>query len=91
MASDHHAHHAGHGHGHGGHDHHDHGGHDHELSFIRKYVFSVDHKVIGIQFLFTGLVTLLIGGLLAILVLYALMFIILILVGAFAAMKAGTP
>ena len=40
--------------------------HDHhELGFLRKYVFSVDHKVIGIQFLFTGLVTLLIGGLLA--------------------------
>jgi len=37
----------------------------HELSFLRKYVFSTDHKVIGIQFLFTGLFTLLIGGLLA--------------------------
>ena len=43
------------------HVHHDH----HELGFWRKYVFSTDHKVIGIQFLFTGFVTLLIGGLLA--------------------------
>jgi cytochrome c oxidase subunit 1 len=61
MASDHHAHHAGHGHGHGGHDHHDHGGHDHELSFIRKYVFSVDHKVIGIQYGITSLLFLMLG------------------------------
>ena len=37
----------------------------HELSFLRKYVFSTDHKVIGIQFLFTGLVMLLLGGLMA--------------------------
>ena len=35
------------------------------LSFWRKYVFSVDHKVIGLQFLFTGLVMLLFGGLMA--------------------------
>ncbi len=40
--------------------------HDHhEIGFLKKYVFSTDHKMIGIQFLFTGLVTLLIGGLLA--------------------------
>ena len=40
--------------------------HDHhELGFWKKYVFSVDHKVIGIQFLFTGLVMLLFGGLMA--------------------------
>jgi cytochrome c oxidase subunit 1 len=37
----------------------------HELSFIRKYIFSVDHKVIGIQFMFTGLVFFLLGGLMA--------------------------
>src|SRR5499426_3706026 len=37
----------------------------HELGFIRKYIFSTDHKVIGIQFLFTGLVMLLLGGLMA--------------------------
>ena len=33
-----------------------------ELSFVRKYVFSTDHKIIGIQFLFTGLMMLLVGG-----------------------------
>src|SRR5947209_19036065 len=42
--------------------------HGHELSFLRKYIFSEDHKVIGIQFLFSGLIFLLIGGLLALLV-----------------------
>src|SRR4051812_8262401 len=37
----------------------------HELGFLRKYVFSEDHKVIGIQFFFSGLIFFLIGGLLA--------------------------
>ena len=38
-------------------------GHDHhELPFIRRYIFSTDHKVIGLQFLFTGLVMLGLGG-----------------------------
>jgi len=37
--------------------------HDHhELSFLRKYVFSTDHKVIGIQFMFTGLLFFILGG-----------------------------
>jgi cytochrome c oxidase subunit 1 len=35
------------------------------LGFIRKYVFSLDHKVIGIQFLFSTLLWFLVGGLLA--------------------------
>ncbi|MDX6768358.1 MAG: cbb3-type cytochrome c oxidase subunit I [Elusimicrobiota bacterium] len=39
---------------------HDNHGH-HELSFIQKYVFSVDHKVIGIQYMVTSFVFLLIG------------------------------
>jgi cytochrome c oxidase subunit 1 len=39
-----------------------------ELSFLRKYIFSEDHKIIGIQFLFTGLLFLLVGGGLALLV-----------------------
>ncbi len=43
---------------------HDHA-HHHEIGFIRKYVFSMDHKVIGIQFMFTSLIFLLVGGLLA--------------------------
>jgi cytochrome c oxidase subunit 1 len=33
----------------------------HELGFIRKYVFSVDHKVIGIQYAITGLLFLFFG------------------------------
>src|SRR6516225_4334745 len=36
-----------------------------ELSFIRKYVFSTDHKIIGIQFLISTLIFLSIGGTLA--------------------------
>jgi cytochrome c oxidase subunit 1 len=36
-------------------------GHDEELSFWRRYVFSLDHKVIGIQYLFTSLLFLLVG------------------------------
>jgi cytochrome c oxidase subunit 1 len=39
-----------------------------ELSFVRKYIFSTDHKIIGIQFLFSTLIFLLIGGSLALLV-----------------------
>jgi cytochrome c oxidase subunit 1 len=40
--------------------------HEHvELSFVRKYIFSTDHKIIGIQFLFSSLIFLVIGGLLA--------------------------
>jgi cytochrome c oxidase subunit 1 len=46
-------------HGHG----HEHA--HHEPSFIRKYVFSTDHKMIGIQFLITTMVMLLVGGALA--------------------------
>src|ERR1700684_4462522 len=46
---------------------HAHAGH-HELSFIRKYIFSEDHKIIGIQFLFTSIIFLGLGGILALLV-----------------------
>jgi cytochrome c oxidase subunit 1 len=42
------------------HDEHGHGGH-HELTFWEKYVFSVDHKVIGLQYLITSFIFLLIG------------------------------
>ena len=35
--------------------------HSHELPFWRKYIFSTDHKVIGIQYAFTGLCFLLFG------------------------------
>jgi cytochrome c oxidase subunit 1 len=39
--------------------------HDEKLSFWRRYVFSVDHKVIGKQYLFLGLFMALVGGILA--------------------------
>jgi cytochrome c oxidase subunit 1 len=43
--------------------------HEHpHIGFVRRYIFSTDHKIIGIQFLFSGLIFLLIGGLLAMLV-----------------------
>src|SRR5262245_2730674 len=42
--------------------------HHHEPHFLRRYIFSEDHKVIGIQFLFTGLLMLLLGGFLAMMV-----------------------
>lgn len=35
--------------------------HEHELSFVRKYIFSQDHKVIGVQYAITSLVFLLFG------------------------------
>ncbi len=51
--------------------HDDHAGH-HELGFIKKYVFSTDHKIIGIQFLFTTLFMLMVGGALALAVRFQL-------------------
>jgi cytochrome c oxidase subunit 1 len=48
---------------------HEAGVHEHvELGFVRKYIFSTDHKIIGIQFLFSSLIFFFIGGLLALLV-----------------------
>src|SRR5690349_7514330 len=55
----------------GGHAHEDahaHGHEHHELGFLKKYIFSADHKIIGIQFLFMGLFFMIIGGLLAMLI-----------------------
>jgi heme/copper-type cytochrome/quinol oxidase subunit 1 len=54
----------GHADGHGGSAH---GGHG-EVGFLKKYIFSIDHKVIGIQFLFMGLMFMVVGGLLAMLI-----------------------
>src|SRR2546421_1381532 len=42
-----------------------HDSHHAPMSFWRKYIFSTDHKIIGIQFLFVSLFFLLVGGLLA--------------------------
>lgn len=53
--------------GHGVH-HDEHNGHGHHhQSFISKYVFSMDHKTIGKQFLITGIVWAIIGGLFSVL------------------------
>src|SRR5471032_1800583 len=64
--------HGGDGHGGGGHgdDSHDH----HELGFWRSYVFSTDHKVIGIQYLWGGLFFLFFGFCLMLLMRWQLAF-----------------
>ena len=46
----------------------------HEVGFIRQYIFSTDHKMIGKQFLTLGLFGLLMGGVLAMLVRWELAF-----------------
>src|SRR3989475_12895034 len=40
----------------------------HELGFVRTYIFSTDHKMIARQFLFMGLIMMVLGGLLALVV-----------------------
>jgi cytochrome c oxidase subunit 1 len=45
------------------HGHDDHG--QHEMSFWSKYVFSTDHKVIAMQYMFTGMAMALLGGFMA--------------------------
>jgi cytochrome c oxidase subunit 1 len=54
-------------HGHEAHDGHNHDDHIHPAPryFIFKYIFSHDHKIIGLQFLFSGLIFMVLGGLLA--------------------------
>jgi len=42
--------------------------HDEPRSFIRRYIFSTDHKVIGIQYYLTAVVMALVGGILAMLI-----------------------
>jgi len=39
--------------------------HGHHQSFLTKYVFSRDHKIIGVQFLFSSLIWFLVGGMFA--------------------------
>src|SRR5689334_14008719 len=56
----------GHADGHGGNG--AHGAGHGEVGFLKKYIFSIDHKVIGIQFLFMGLMFMVVGGLLAMLI-----------------------
>ena len=50
-----------HGHGEAHHEHH------HHETFISKYVFSMDHKMIAKQFLITGMVWAVVGGLMSVL------------------------
>jgi cytochrome c oxidase subunit I len=45
----------------------EHGDHHHHQSFITKYVFSMDHKMICKQFLITGMIWAIIGGLMSVL------------------------
>ena len=47
---------------------HVHAEHEHRLSFIQRYIFSQDHKVIGIQYMITSFIMALIGGFLAMLI-----------------------
>ena len=46
-------------------EHHEH--HHHHESFITKYIFSQDHKMISKQFLFTGIIWAILGGLMSVL------------------------
>ena len=49
------------------HGHDDHGHHEHHDTFLSKYVFSMDHKMIAKQFLITGMVWAVLGGLMSVL------------------------
>jgi cytochrome c oxidase subunit 1 len=51
-------------HGEGGHDAHAHD-HHHDPGFVQKYLWSTDHKMIAMQYLFTGMAMALIGGYMA--------------------------
>ncbi|HCS19852.1 MAG TPA: cytochrome c oxidase subunit I, partial [Bacteroidetes bacterium] len=48
-------------------DHHEAHGHHHEESFISKYIFSMDHKMISKQFLITGIIMAVIGMIMSLL------------------------
>src|SRR4026208_2539856 len=54
------------------HHHDEHGDEHHELGFWRKYVFSTDHKIIGLQYLITAMFMALVGGTLSMLMRYQL-------------------
>src|SRR5215468_11202623 len=41
--------------------------HKHDPGFIRKYIFSTDHKIVGLQYFFTAFMMAVVGGLLSIL------------------------
>jgi cytochrome c oxidase subunit 1 len=52
---------------HEAHEHAGHGAHHAPTGFIRKYIFSIDHKVIGIQYLLLALFSVVLGMLMSIL------------------------
>jgi len=56
------------------HGHDDHGHEHHELGFWRSYVFSTDHKVIGVQYIIGGLILLFFGFCLMLLMRWQLAF-----------------
>src|SRR2546428_7151925 len=41
---------------------------EHRLGFIQRYIFSQDHKIIGIQYMMTSLFMAVVGGVLAMLI-----------------------
>jgi len=41
---------------------------DKDLGFVRRYIFSTDHKIIGIQYMLTGFLMAAVGGLIAMLI-----------------------
>ncbi len=41
---------------------HEHAGHHHEPSFFHKYLWSTDHKMIAMQYMFTGMFMAMVGG-----------------------------
>src|SRR5262245_65782054 len=41
--------------------------HHHEPGFVRKYIFSTDHKIVGLQYFFTAFFMAIVGGLLSML------------------------
>jgi cytochrome c oxidase subunit 1 len=56
------------------HGHDDHGHEHHELGFIRTYIFSTDHKTIGIQYMIGGLLLMFMGFCLMLLMRWQLAF-----------------
>jgi cytochrome c oxidase subunit 1 len=52
-------------HGEGDHGAHAHDDHHHDPGFVQKYLWSTDHKMIAMQYLFTGMFMAIIGGFMA--------------------------
>ena len=73
-----------------------HEAHHEELGFWRKYVFSTDHKVIGIQYAVTGMLFLLFGFSLMMLMRWQLAYPgaalpLMLVLGAFAIGRTSVP